>query len=51
MMNILYELKLVRFLKKGLWVKTLHRGWIRHEIYDAYLGYGFDPIIIKTEKY
>jgi inosine/xanthosine triphosphate pyrophosphatase family protein len=26
------------------------RGWIRHEIYDAY-GYGFDPIIIKTEKY
>jgi hypothetical protein len=30
-------------------VKTLHRGWIRHEIYDAYLGYGFDPIIIKRK--
>ncbi len=45
------SIKIVRKLKKGFWLKTKHRGWITIETYKFYIGYGFDPIVIKTEKY
>ena len=48
--SIWNEIRIVRRMKKGVWLKTKHRGWIRPELYNAYLGYAFDPIIIKEEK-
>tara|TARA_R110000851_G_scaffold131429_2_gene265323 strand:- start:240 stop:404 length:165 start_codon:yes stop_codon:yes gene_type:complete len=49
--NIWDEIRLIRRIKKGLWVNTEHRGWIRPELYNTYLGYGFDPIILKRENH
>ena len=49
--SIWNEIRIVRRIKKGVWLKTKHRGWIRPELYSAYLGYAFDPIIIKEEKW
>ena len=49
--SIWNEIRIVRRMKKGVWLKTKHRGWIRLELYNAYLGYAFDPIIIKEEKW
>jgi len=50
-MKICNEIRIVRRIKKGIWLKTKHRGWIRPELYNAYLGYAFDPVIIKEEKW
>ena len=49
--NIWDNIKLVRRIKRGHWVKTKHRGWIPLEYYRAYLGYAFDPVLIKEEVY
>lgn len=49
--NIFNYIKLVRRLKKGFWVKTRYRGWMTYKTYENYLEYGFDPNIIKIEKY
>lgn len=37
--NILDNVKLVRRIKQGHWVKTKHRGWITFECYRDYLSY------------
>lgn len=49
--NFWNEFKLIRRIKKGKWLKTKYRGWIRPTLYNAYLGYKFDPIILKEETY
>lgn len=49
--NILDEIQIVRRIKKGTWLKAKHRGWIRPEVYNTYIGYSFDPIIIKEENW
>ncbi len=49
--NILNNIKLVRRLKRGYWIKTKERGWITLECYKYYLGYAFNPIFIKEEVY
>ena len=43
--------KFVRRNKGGTWLKTKHRGWIPLETYIIYVGYSFDPIVLKEEKY
>lgn len=42
---------IVRRIKGGDWVKTKHRGWIKHDTYLDYLSYAFDPVIIKWVIY
>jgi len=49
--NIWNEIKFIRKFKGGVWYKTKHRGWIRPDLFSAYLGYAFDPKLIKEEKY
>jgi hypothetical protein len=49
--NIFNELKIVRRIKRGIWLKTKHRGWIRPELYNEYLSYAFDCEILKEEKW
>lgn len=49
--NIIDEIKLIRRLKGGEWVKTHKRGWLRIDHYNEYIGYRFDPIVIKIENY
>jgi hypothetical protein len=49
--NIWDNIKLVRRIKRGNWVKTKHRGWITLECYNTYLGYAFDPVLLKEEGY
>ena len=49
--NIWDEIKFIRKIKGGIWYKTKHRGWIRPEIFKLYLGYSFDPILLKKENY
>jgi hypothetical protein len=43
--------KFYRWCCGGTWVKTKKRGWITKEEHNDYLGYGFDPIAIKTVDY
>lgn len=40
-----------RKYKGGTWVKTKLRGWIRLGAYKIYVGYGFDPKLIRIEKW
>ena len=49
--NILDNIKIVRRLKRGHWIKTKERGWITLGCYIAYLGYVFDPVFLKEEVY
>jgi len=49
--NIWDNIKLVRRIKRGYWIKTKHRGWITLECYRDYLGYAFDPVLLKEEVY
>ena len=49
--NVWNEIRTIRRIKKGVWLKTKHRGWIRPGLYSAYLCYAFDPIILKEENY
>jgi hypothetical protein len=49
--NVFDEIKLIRRIKGGYWLKTKHKGWINIELYKAYLGYAFDPVVLKEEKY
>jgi hypothetical protein len=46
--NIWDNIKLVRRIKRGHWVKTKHRGWITAACYNDYLSYAFDPVFIKV---
>ena len=45
------EIRILRRIKKGIWLKTKHRGWIRPELYNAYLGYAFDCEILIKEQW
>jgi hypothetical protein len=49
--NIWDNIKIVRRLKRGHWIKTKERGWITLECYKDYLGHTFDPVFIKEEVY
>jgi hypothetical protein len=49
--NIWDNIKIVRFFKRGHWIKTKKRGWIAAECYQEYLGFAFDPIFLKEELY
>ena len=49
--NLLDEIKLVRRIKGGTWLKTVHRSWITLEVYEDYLSYAFDCIVVYEEKY
>jgi len=49
--NLIDNLKLVRWVKRGDWVKTEKRGWITFDCYEDYLSYAFDPIALKFEEY
>jgi hypothetical protein len=48
---MLYNFKYFRKKVGGIWIKTKHRGWICGETYMFYIGYKFDPILIKVEDY
>ncbi len=50
LINPLYNLKLIRRLKGGGWVKTKLRGWIEYETYQDYRSFYFDPILIRSEN-
>lgn len=45
------EFKFYRKKKGGNWVKTKERGWMTLSNYRLYLGYRYDPIFIKEEKW
>lgn len=47
--SIFDEMRIVRIIKGGTWYKTKKRGWLRPDHYNSYLGYGFDPEVIKIE--
>jgi hypothetical protein len=40
-----------KYIRSGEWYKTKHRGWIRPELFNAYLSSGFDPVLLSWEKY
>ena len=48
---ILDNIKIVRWFKRGHWVKTKKRGWLELEVYWDYLSYDFDPIFVDDEIY
>lgn len=45
------NIKIIRRIKGGNWVKTKRRGWITLGCYVTYLGYSFDPVLLKEESY
>jgi len=49
--NIWDNIRLVRRIKRGHWVKTKHRGWITVDCYNEYISYAFNPVFIKEEVY
>ena len=49
--NFWDNFKIIRRIKGGEWYKTKHRGWIRPELFNAYLSSGFDPVLLSWEKY
>lgn len=49
--NLIDNIKIVRWIKGGDWVKTKERGWITWDCYEDYLSFMFDPIAVKFEKY
>ena len=49
--NLIDNIKVVRWLKGGDWVKTKERGWITFDCYEDYLSYAFDPIAVKFEEH
>jgi|AntDeeMinimDraft_5_1070356.scaffolds.fasta_scaffold04536_9 hypothetical protein len=49
--SIWNEIRIIRRLKGGSWVKTKERGWIKPEAYNLYISYRFDPVRIKTENW
>ena len=49
--SIFDEIKIVRRIKRGTWLKTKHRGWIKPELYNDYLSYAFDCEILKEENW
>lgn len=49
--NILDNIKFIRYIRGGHWVKTKKRGWITKDAYNEYLKYDFDPVLLKEEKY
>ena len=49
--NVLDNIKVVRWIKGGHWVKTKERGWITWDCYEDYLSYLFDPKYIKSKEY
>ena len=49
--NICDNIKIIRRIKRGHWVKIKHRGWITLKCYSDYLGYAFVPVFIKEELY
>lgn len=44
MNRCLSRFRIFRFLKGGIWIKTVKRGWITGEQYDEYINARFDPI-------
>jgi len=49
--NIFDNIKIVRRIKGGYWIKTQKRGWIDFELFNDYLSYAFDPVGIKSQHF
>ena len=45
--NYWNDIKIIRRIKGGDWVKTLDHGWITHELYEHYKSMGYDPGVIE----
>lgn len=50
-LDVLDQLKVVRTIKGGSWVKTKKRGWVTVDTYEDYLSYDFDPVLLKTDDF
>jgi hypothetical protein len=48
---IIDNLNIFSWFKKGHWVNTKYRGWLKLEVYYDYLSYNFDPKFIEDEIY